>query len=295
MPKPKYNLKDSPFYRLRTKAKLAKLLLTSQERLRYIVKLENGYTAFQKPKKDGTMRDISAPIIPLKRVQSRIADLLRRIAPPDYLFAPVEGRSYVDNAAQHIGSRSYHLLDIENFFPSCSFKKVLWFFRSKMECSPDVAYILAKIATEKDVLPQGSPCSPILAYFSYIDMWTEIAICVAADSCKLSVYADDLTISGETIHEATIWKIKEIMRKHGHRHAIHKERSRRDRPAEVTGVILGPNGVFPPNRQRLKISVLRDTIKATKLPRDKEKLHAQLRGRIAQINQINMGNKPQKG
>lgn len=56
------------------------------------------------------MRDINAPIPPLKTTQARIADLLRRVAPPDYLFAPVEGRSYVDNASHHIGSRSFRLL-----------------------------------------------------------------------------------------------------------------------------------------------------------------------------------------
>lgn len=290
MPKPKYTLRDSPFFRLRTKAKLADLLQVSPEKLKRLTKLEGGYYAFQKPKKDGTMRDINAPIPPLKTTQARIADLLRRVAPPDYLFAPVEGRSYVDNASHHIGSRSFRLLDIVDFFPNCTFNKVLWFFRTRMECSPDVAYILAKIATENDVLPQGSPCSPILAYFAYIDMWSEIEERVFSDNCKLSVYADDLTISGNTVHEAAVWDIKVIMHRHGHRYAKHKERSRRDRPAEVTGVILRPEGVSPPNRQRFKISKLRDEIKKAKASPVKDKLETQLRGRLAQINQIAAGN-----
>jgi hypothetical protein len=291
MPKPKYDLKSSPFFRLGTKANLADLLHVSPAKLKKLTKLKGGYFAFQKPKKDGTMRDISAPIPPLKIVQARIADLLRRIAPPDYLFAPVEGRSYVDNAARHIGSRSFRLLDIEDFFPSCTFNKVLWFFRSQMECSPDVAYILAKIATENDVLPQGSPCSPILAFFAYMDMWTEIDERVAADGCKLSVYADDLTMSGDTVHESAVWDIKVIFHRHGHRYAKHKERSRRDRPAEVTGVMLSRDGVSPPNRQRFKISKLRDDINKTKASSPvKIKLEAQLRGRLSQINQIDAGN-----
>lgn len=290
MPKSKYALRDSAFFRLRTKAKLADVLQISQEKMKRLSKLEGGYITFQKPKKDGSMRDISAPIPPLKTVQSRIADLLRRVAPPDYLFAPVEGRSYVDNAACHIGSRSFRLLDIEDFFPSCTFNKVLWFFRTRMECSPDVAYIIAKIATEKDVLPQGSPCSPILAFFAYIDMWTEIEERVEADGCKLSVYADDLTISGHTVLESAVWDIKLILHRHGHRYAKHKERSRRDRATEVTGVILNQDGVSPPNRQRQRILELRDELgKATSSPR-KEKMEAQLRGRLAQLGQIQAGN-----
>lgn len=290
MPKSKYALRDSAFFRVRTKAKLADVLQISQSKMKRLTKLENGYFAFQKPKKDGTMRDISAPISPLKAVQARIADLLRRVAPPDYLFAPVEGRSYVDNAARHIGSRSFRLLDIEDFFPSCTFNKVLWFFRTRMECSPDVAYILAKIATENDVLPQGSPCSPILAYFAYIDMWTEIDECVRADGCKLSVYADDLTMSGDTVHERAVWDIKSILYRHGHRYAKHKERSRRDRTVEVTGVMLTRDGVKPPNRQRRKIAELRDDLGKTKSSLHKTKMEAQLRGRLAQLGQIQAGN-----
>ncbi len=196
------------------------------------------------------MRNISAPIAPLKVVQARIAELLNRVAAPDYLFAPVEGRSYVDNAARHIGARSIRLLDIEDFFPSCTINKVIWFFRSRMECSPDVSVILARIVTEGGALPQGSPCSPILAYFAYVEMWEEIENAVASTGCVLSVYADDLTISGRTVPEVLIWELKRILYRHGHRYAARKERARRDRPAEVTGVILAREGVTAPNRQR---------------------------------------------
>ncbi len=292
MKKRKYQLRDSPFFRLRTKAKLANLLQVSPSKLKRLVNLENGYIKFQKPKKNGEMRDISAPIPPLKSVQARIADLLHRVAPPDYLFAPVEGRSYVDNAARHIGARSVRLLDIEDFFPSCTIKKVIWFFRTRMECSDDVATILARIVTEDGVLPQGSPCSPILAYFAYIDMWEEIEEAVVKASCALSVYADDLTISGETVPELMIWEIKKIMHRHGHRYAVHKERSRRDRPAEVTGVILTRDGVTAPNRQRQKIHAVRDDLNKSNSPTQVKKFEAQLRGRLAQLNQIRAGNSP---
>ncbi len=236
------------------------------------------------------MRDISAPIVPLKSAQARIADLLSRVAPPDYLFAPVEGRSYVDNAARHIGARSVRLLDIEDFFPSCTINKVIWFFRSRMECSTDVAVILARIVTDGGVLPQGSPCSPILAYFAYIDMWEEIEAEVVAAGCVLSVYADDLTISGDTVPEALIWNVKQILRRHDHRYAAHKERARRDRPSEITGVILTREGVTAPNRQRQKIHVVRDGLRITKSADQAKRLEAQLRGRLAQLNQIRAGN-----
>jgi hypothetical protein len=112
-----YTEKDSPFFRLRTKKKLADLLFTSTAKLKAITQECGLYLAFQKPKKNGGgMRDIEAPRHDLKRLQKRIAELLQRIAPPDYLFAPVGGRSYVDNAGRHLGARAFRLLDLQDFF-----------------------------------------------------------------------------------------------------------------------------------------------------------------------------------
>lgn len=290
MAKRRYALRDSPFFRLRSKGKLARILQISPAKLKKLARLEDGYIHFKKPKKKGGSRDISAPIPPLKSVQARIADLLGRVAPPDYLFAPVEGRSYVDNAAWHIGARAVRLLDIEDFFPSCTINKVIWFFRTHMECSPDVVVILARIVTHKDVLPQGSPCSPILAYYAYADMWEEIENLVSGAGCKLSVYADDLTISGDTVPEAMIWEIKKALYRHGHRYVVHKERARRDRAAEITGVILSREGVTAPNRQRQKIHDVRENLKVSKSPKQAQHYEAQLRGRLAQLRQIHAGN-----
>ena len=80
MAKRRYQLRDSPFFRLRSKAKLTRLLLVSPKKLKQLANLESGYIKFQKPKKNGEMRDISAPIAPLKSTQARIAKLLSRVA-----------------------------------------------------------------------------------------------------------------------------------------------------------------------------------------------------------------------
>ena len=209
-PNKHHDERDSPFFRLRSRAKLASLLFINQAKLQTLARgAQDLYYQFQKPKSSGGFRDINAPRPDLKAVQARIKDLLQRIAPPDYLFAPVSGRSYVDNAAAHRGASSVHLLDIEDFFPSCTANKVIWFFHKRMKCSPDVAAIIRGIVTREASLPQGSPCSPILAYLCYVDMWEEISRIVENAGCTLSVYADDLTISGETVPEAAIWEIQE--------------------------------------------------------------------------------------
>ena len=82
--------------------------------------------------------------------------------------------------------------------------------------------------------------------------------------CTLSVYADDLTISGKIVPEVTIWKIKKMLRRHGHRYQINKERRKYLKPSEVTGVILSHDKLDTPNRLHKKLYELRRELKGTK-------------------------------
>ncbi|TBW32842.1 RNA-directed DNA polymerase [Siculibacillus lacustris] len=281
-----YTERESPFFRLNSKNKLAKLLFIGLPKLKELAAGADLYYSFQKVKKSGGMRMISAPRDDLKKVQKRISDLLQRIAPPDFLFAPVKGRSYVDNAAVHIGATAVHLLDIEDFFPSCTANKVIWFFKTRFECSPDIAVILKNIATRNGSLPQGSPCSPALAYFCYVDMWKEIEAHVKQRGCKLSVYADDLTISGDVVPGELVFDIKATMLRHGHQYSAKKERSKIMKPVEITGVIVANNQLLIPNRQHRSIVIAQRKLGKEKKLRERLKITNELKGRNAQKNQI---------
>ena len=284
-----YAERDSQFFRLKSRQRLAGLLFTGKHTLERIGRQEGLYHQFEKMKKDGGSRLISAPRQELKTIQKRIAILLQRIAPPEYLFAPVPGRSYVDNAAIHRGAECFRLLDIEDFFPNCTANKVIWFFHKRMECSSDVSAILRGLVTYNGSLPQGSPCSPILAYLCYVDMWEEINQIVSKAHCTLSVYADDITISGDLIPEKTIWEIKKVLRRNGHRHSTKKEQSKL-RTAEITGVILRPDGLHAPNRQHKKLHELRIQQRRTNSVKGKVHLNEQLIGRQSQLGQISSKN-----
>ena len=286
-----YSERASPFFRLTSRAKLAELLLIIRTKLRMLARADDLYVHFRKPKRSGGSREICAPRRDLKDVQSRIATLLQRIAPPDYLFAPVAGRSYVDNAARHLGARSIRSLDIVDFFPSCTSKKVYWYFHRRMECSRDVAAVITAIATHEGSLPQGSPCSPILAYLCYVEMWEEIARIVENERCTHSIYADDVTISGDTVSERAVWEIKETLRKHGHRYNASKERSKRDRPAEVTGAIVTGRGLQTPNRLHKKLYEIRHEYRRTRSDKHRADLATRVRGREAQMSQVEAGMK----
>ena len=287
-----YPEKDSVFFRLRSRRKLARYLHISKPKLLSLSSGENLYRPFQKPKSSGGFREIQAPREDLKAVQRRIAKLLQRIEKASYLFAPVVGKSYVDNAAVHRGAQSIRKLDIEDFFPSCTSNRVFWFFHKRMQCSPDVAAIIAGIVTNNGALPQGSPCSPILAYFSYIDMWEEISrIAGATGECTLSVYADDLTISGRIVPEKITWEIRKILRKYGHRLCTRKSRSKHRRPAEITGAILTLEGrLVPPNRSHKGLHNARRKLEKITSKHEKRRVQSQIQGRMSQMNQVWAGN-----
>lgn len=281
-----YPLDQSPFYKLRSRKRLAEILFVSTEGMKRLAECGAEYRCWDEPKKSGGTRRIEAPPESLKIVQRRISDQLQRITPPHYLMAPVRRRSYVHNAAIHVGARAFRLLDVEDFFPSCKDKRVFWFFNKTMECAPDVAAILTKLATLNGHLPQGSPCSPILAYFAYHDMWDEIHTIVASGQCRLSIYADDITISGDVVYERDVWAIKKVLHRAGHRYSQKKERSIVGKPADITGVIVSGDDLLLPNRQHRELSAVRRQRQTMSGHQDRQKLDRQIRGRVAQAEQI---------
>ncbi|SNS87782.1 Reverse transcriptase (RNA-dependent DNA polymerase) [[Luteovulum] sphaeroides subsp. megalophilum] len=294
-----YRLVDSPFYKLKSRSKLARLLRVSTETLDQLSSGRMLYARRWKHKKlekwlcqppSEDAADIYRPIdIPdpcLKAVQSRIASLLSRIHPPDFLFSPVKGRSYVENAARHVGSEAFWLLDIADYFPSCAANKVARFFRSDLDCSPDVSAVLVRLTTHNECLPQGSPCSPILAYYCNRPMWLAIEKIVTDAGCKLSLYADDITISGDVVRKSMIWEVKKIVHGNGLRLKASKEVSLIKSAADITGVIVKPDGTHLPNRQFKKLAELKALHSTTVNPKDKARIENQISGRIAQWRQV---------
>lgn len=280
-----YPLNQSPFYKLRNKRRLSKILGIDESELKSIsAKADELYSEFEVAKKGGGRRGVENPCRQLKLVQARIARLLGRIRPPDYLFCPVKGRCYVSNAAEHRGQRVVRCLDVKKYFPSTSSKRVFWFFNKVMRCDRDIAAILTRISTYRRHLPTGSPLSPILAYFAHIDVWESISQICEREGYTLTVYIDDVTISGRSVSSAVIWEIKRAIHRAGLRY--HKEKKFVDVPAEVTGVILDGDMLSPPNRQLKKLDEIRGVLRKPLRPTAAKKARDQLiglRGQIAQI------------
>lgn len=282
----KYPLDQCALYRCRSRKRLFKLLRTSFRKYAELRDTADLYRTMQKPKKNGGFRTIQAPRGDLKRIQKRINELLMRVEPPDFLMSPVRGRSNIDNADRHRYAPSHRLLDVADFYPSCSANKVAEFFAKILGCPPDVTAILVWLTTKEGALPQGSPSSPILAYWAYRDMWDEINQVAREGGCDVSVYVDDIAVSGPVVRGATIHTIKQILRKHGHQTKDAKEESRLNRPVTVTGVILREGDLLLPNAQHYQRHRLRKALEGIRDGPERARLEASIAGHAETERQI---------
>lgn len=280
-----YKIDQSPFYRLGNRKRLSHILGISSAELRQLSKhADTLYREFDAPKKTGGTRRVENPVRALKLVQARLARFLGRITPPNYLFCPVKGRCYVTNAARHRGQRVVRCLDVRRYFSSTSSRRVFWFFHSVMKCERDIAAILTRLATYNGHLPTGSPLSPIMAYFAHIDVWEDInAICLQHE-CQLTVYIDDVTVSGASVSAQVMWQIRRAIHRAGLRY--HKEKIYIDSPAEITGVIVRGEKLLPPNRQLLKARIVRTALRGSLGEGAEKQLQGRLDGLEGQMAQI---------
>jgi RNA-directed DNA polymerase len=188
---------------------LAELLGYTSKSLAYILyKIKDGekYTEFSIPKKNGGVRQIKAPIDQLKKLQRRLANLLNQCfdeinkkgkQKKSISHGFRKKHSIITNANKHKNKRHVFNIDLQDFFPSIHFGRVQGFFlkNENFLLEPEVATTIAQIACHEKVLPQGSPCSPIIS--NLIGHLLDIRMVYLAKKakCTYSRYADDLTFS----------------------------------------------------------------------------------------------------
>lgn len=105
--------------------------------------------------------------------------------------------SIITNAVNHRNKRFVFNLDLENFFGTINFGRVRGFFieNRNFQLHPDVATVLAQIACHENMLPQGSPSSPVISNLIGHILDIRLAELAHKTGCTYSRYADDLTFS----------------------------------------------------------------------------------------------------
>jgi retron-type reverse transcriptase len=174
----------------------------------YWIPDQNKYRTFSVPKKSGGERIISAPDPRLKLIQSRLAKLLEqcqleveaklKVKPQCVLAHGFKaGFSIQTNAINHRGRRWVFNADLQDFFPSINFGRVYGFFMKNQHymLNQKVAAVISKIACHNNMLPQGSPCSPVISNIIAHLLDIRLNELAAGRGCTYTRYADDLTFS----------------------------------------------------------------------------------------------------
>ncbi|HEV8608173.1 MAG TPA: reverse transcriptase family protein [Tepidisphaeraceae bacterium] len=155
------------------------------------------YQQFQIPKRRKGARKILAPVQELKRVQRQI---LRRVLGglKTHVCATgfCRGHSIVSNALPHVGKAVLLRMDLKDFFPSTTAKRVKEFFEA-IGWSTAAAELLTRLCTYQGALPQGAPTSPKLSNLLNQRLDARLARLAEALNASYTRYADDITYSLE--------------------------------------------------------------------------------------------------
>jgi len=147
---------------------------------------EKLYHIYPVKKASGKKRIIHAPCLQLKAEQKKLASRLEAVPISDWCYGFRKGRSITDAASMHVNKDWIITIDIKDFFPSIT-KDMLCAFLSEYE---------AEVATYKNRLTQGSPCSPIISNIVFLELDNVFFEYFEVREISYSRYADDITISG---------------------------------------------------------------------------------------------------
>jgi hypothetical protein len=277
----RYPIADSPFYKLRGKGQLARLLALDLQDLQAVIS-ERSYRVWTNDKG----RVIQAPMGKLEAVHGRIARLLARIELPDYVYSR-KGRSHVENGAKHVGPVPLIKTDISRFYPSTTRAMVVRIFRDQFGCAEDVAHILGDICCYQQAhLPTGSALSGFVAFLAAKPMFDSIDALARERGCRMSSFVDDITISGDAADLSLLLEVRRLVRKAGLKTKATKSRVyAANRPKAVTGTIVTTTGLLLPNRQHLRIWRTRAEI-ALARSEQRPMLRARLKGQLIAAHQV---------
>lgn len=254
------------------------------------------YRRWQIPKRTGGFRTITAPKRGLKAAQRWV---LRNVAEKLPVHASAHGfmsaRSILTNAKVHAGADVVVKVDVKDFFPTVTWRRVKGLFR-KAGLTEATATLLAMVCTEapRDVvefrgrtlfvangpraLPQGAPTSPAITNAICLRLDRRLSGLSRTLGFAYTRYADDLTFSWRKSDErakapvgALLGGLKKILRAEGF--VLHPDKTMVMRDGDrqkVTGLVVNKasDGVAEARVPRETIRKLRAAIKNRELGRE---------------------------
>lgn len=253
------------------------------------------YTPFTIPKKSGGERQIWAPMPRLKAAQSWVREnIVEHLPVHGAAHGFLAGRSILTNARQHVGSRVVVNLDIKDFFPTVTLRRVKGMFRAA-GYREQVAILLALLCTEaprrvtefdgttyylalgERCLPQGAPTSPGITNAICLAMDRRLTGLAEKHGWRYTRYADDITFSlpadadGEAAISTMLGTTRAILESEGF--AMHPDKTRVCRQGarqKVTGLVVNGDGAprVPRNKRRMLRAAVHNLEQGRALPED---------------------------
>lgn len=147
-------------------ASIADFLGFAPQHIFYLVEApDKCYATIEIPKNsDPTkFRQLDIPISELKGVQRAInKKILSEFPADECVHSYVTARSILTAAREFCPGRAVLKVDIEHFFPSITFVRVLGLFKA-LGFSDAASFIFARLTTFRERLAQGAPTSPAIS------------------------------------------------------------------------------------------------------------------------------------
>lgn len=253
---------------------LAKALGLSVSKLRWFafhrdVDTGSHYVSWKIPKRDGGSRTITSPKPELKEAQRWVlANVVEKLPVHGAAHGFVAGRSILTNALAHQGADVVVKVDLKDFFPSVTWRRVKGLLR-KGGLPESASTLLALMATEAPreavqfrgkllyvakgprALPQGAPTSPGITNALCLRLDKRLSALSKRLGFTYTRYADDLTFSWTKAKQprakrsqrppvaVLLSRVREVVEAEGFR--VHPDKTRVARKGtrqRVTGLVV---------------------------------------------------------
>ena len=207
-----------PPFPIKTISELATLLDITASNLWCLAKTtDKSYSSWKKPKISGGFRELTAPKPHLKAVQKKLHKLLfSNMISFRFSHYGIKRKSNVTNALEHNGYDVIFTFDLKSFFPSVRPERVKNALVNEFGCSAPLASIITRLVTVNYQLPQGAPTSTDIANIVTLRLQRRLyPLAKQWGIKKFTVYADDVTFSGDNIPNGFTYMVQNIVKEEG--------------------------------------------------------------------------------
>jgi RNA-directed DNA polymerase len=152
-----------------------------------------------------------------------------------------------------VGQNQFLKLDVHKFYPSTSGEHIFRWAYHAAGLQSNVAGLLKHLVATDDRMPFGSPVSPILISLVHRPMFDQVFAASARCGVLMSLWVDNLVLSGPSVPGVLLREICDIIRRSGFQtHDIRFQEA--SRPVTITSVPIDDGRVVAPHSvyQRFK-------------------------------------------